>query len=154
MSAQSTIAKLREENAVMAMLLKRANGERLSGEEEELLAELRKQRALEESLRDKHDLDLSGVIEKALRNPATTYDNPAHAELEAIEKAEGDTLAGAIAKAVKTAKVPGKRGRAADLGHALDVLDKAREKLLTEQTEKANAPPSAVNWKYGRPEEG
>jgi hypothetical protein len=68
MSAQDTIRKQREQNAVMAALLKRATGETLSAEDRALLAEFAKARQLEQALRERYDL--AGAIEKALRRPA------------------------------------------------------------------------------------
>lgn len=68
MSAQGTIARQREQNAVMAALLKRATGEPLDATDKEVLGEFAKGRALEQRLREQYDL--GGAIEKALRNPS------------------------------------------------------------------------------------
>src|SRR5437867_1452908 len=55
-SAQTTIAKLRQDNLVLSALVKKASGETLTADESEVLTEMKKAYDLEQRLREKHDL--------------------------------------------------------------------------------------------------
>src|SRR5438128_1877838 len=94
MTAQTTITKLREENILMAALLKKASGESLNAAEKEALAEVHKGRALEARLREK--FDLHGAIEKAFQ-PRESRSLPAQ-DID-VSKASGDSLEHAIVTA-------------------------------------------------------
>jgi hypothetical protein len=128
MSSQTTKARLREENATMAALLKRATGEPLTAEDREILVEVAKHAALERRLRETYTLE--GAIEKCLRGAGQSPGPGLPAHEAEVAKASGDTVSAAIAKAfdgTRTATTNELAGRARDgviehLGTAADVL--------------------------------
>src|SRR5436309_1031708 len=88
MSAQTTIANLRQENLVKTALLKRACGEPLNAQEKEVMEEIAKARALDRRLRETYTLE--GVIEKVLREPTSnqTFGDPG-SDVRAFSSARG-----------------------------------------------------------------
>lgn len=100
--AHEHIARLKQENLVLSALVKRASREPLSPEEQEVVAELAKSRALEGRLRAKYDL--GGAIERAFATGSHAGPTIPPQDAEVEKAVGGDNIETAIVAAFANTK--------------------------------------------------